>query len=69
MSQQPAKKEESQPLNKGFTTEGLQQHFAQKRIELLERVAEIESFLGFIEQSGDLSVRVAKLEAFIGMPK
>jgi hypothetical protein len=38
-----------------------------QRAALLERVAAIESLLGFITSSAELSVRVAALERFVGI--
>lgn len=38
-----------------------------QRAVLLERVAAIESLLGFIASSAELSVRVAALERFVGI--
>jgi hypothetical protein len=38
-----------------------------QRAALLERVAAIESLLGFIASSAELSVRVAALERFVGI--
>lgn len=38
-----------------------------RRTALLERVAEIETLLGFVAASADLSVRVAAIERFVGI--
>jgi hypothetical protein len=37
------------------------------RGEYLQRVAEIEAFLSFAQQSDDLGVRIARLEQFLGV--
>lgn len=47
--------------------EAVKTYFALLRSSLLERVAEIESTLGFFEVEGDLAVRVGKLEHFTGI--
>lgn len=41
-------------------------HVAQRE-DLLRRVAEIESLLGFVQVADELAVRVSKLEAFTGV--
>jgi hypothetical protein len=38
-----------------------------QKTDLVNRVAEIEKFLGFANQAEDLAVRVAKLERFMGL--
>lgn len=38
-----------------------------RRTALLQRVAEIETLLGFVATSEDLSVRVAAIERFVGI--
>lgn len=38
-----------------------------QRASMLARVAEIETLLGFVATSSDLSVRVAALERFVGL--
>lgn len=47
--------------------EAVRAYFALLRTSLHERVAEIETFLGFVEVEGDLAVRVGKLEHFTGL--
>jgi chaperonin cofactor prefoldin len=45
----------------------LKRYYAETRAELQQQITEIETFLGFVDHSGDLAVRVAKLEAFTGI--
>jgi hypothetical protein len=42
-------------------------YYLDLRDDLLQQVSELETFLGFLQQSDDLAVRVAKLEAFVGL--
>ena len=42
-------------------------HLTEERDSLTARVAELETFLGFIDVAGDLAVRVGKLEHFTGI--
>ncbi len=46
------------------TIEETRIYFSRMRADLLARVADLESLLGFLESSDDLAVRVAKLEKF-----
>lgn len=43
------------------------QYYVGQRERLLQQVAEIEAFLGFVEVSDNLSVRIAKIELFLGV--
>jgi hypothetical protein len=47
--------------------DALVQHYKRKQQELTQQIADMESFIGFIEVSGNLAVRVAKLEQFLGI--
>lgn len=44
-------------------------HLSEQKQELLERVKELEDFLGFVDVAGDLAVRVGKLEQFTGIKR
>lgn len=47
--------------------EAVTAYYSLLRGQLLQRVADIESFLGFLDVEGDLAVRVGKLERFTGI--
>jgi hypothetical protein len=50
-----------------FAVPAQTQALQSQRAALLQRVAEIETLLGFVSTSDDLSVRVAALERFVGL--
>lgn len=52
-------------LNIDHIVEVARTYVEKRRVELLERVAQLESFLGFVAVDGELSARVAKLERFV----
>lgn len=43
-------------------------YYVAQRAELLQRVADLEVFLGFIVTNQDLAIRIARLEAFTRIP-
>lgn len=45
----------------------VQSFLVAQRTALMQRVAEIETLLGFVATSDELSVRVAALERFVGL--
>lgn len=42
-------------------------YLTERRVDLLQRVQEIETFLGFIEGDSALAVRIGKIEQFLGI--
>jgi hypothetical protein len=44
-------------------------YYARLRSEYTQRVAEIDSFLGFLEMQGELGTRLERVERFVGIVK
>lgn len=49
--------------------DAVKEYFTKQRDELVGRIAQIESLLGFVDVADDLAVRVAKLERFVGIAR
>ena len=47
--------------------ESVRMYYSDKRAEYLEKLAEIETFIGFTVSEEQMSVRVAKIEHFLGI--
>ena len=48
--------------------EGVKDYYAAKRADYVQRIGDMEHFLGFIEVEGDLGTRIGKLENFLKIP-
>jgi hypothetical protein len=47
--------------------ESMREYYSLQRQDLLQRIADIESMLGFVAVSSEIAVRVAKIEHFLGI--
>lgn len=52
-----------------YDMNAVRDYYAGKRADYLQRIGDIEAFLGFAISEEDLGARVAKLENFLKIPR